>query len=332
MARVTWLACASGREFRRGARAIRGSGRDGLSSRSHSHRHGPDSLIWSSPAVTANRVRRAVEGPPGRLATELGRSAPLRWLSPSKTTAWCGDPDPAPGQQGGRRRSCGGHAGAAAERSRSHRAAQVMNHGAGRRGRTLNSRLGGHRDPGRAGLAAYTVESFFDAGWYRGRSPWRSGRTRPTPNDDRGGRFARSGGSASAGSRVGSGTRPSAYLTGRFRSASRRTAGMADVLWVMEFYRLRSRLSGPLRGLLSRRDARPGERRRAEVLNPDRADPGRGGSRSRRRRPVTAAPAARAPLGAGAPQLAAPVERATRRPGGAAGRSAAPAPRIPGRS
>ena len=151
-------------------------------------------------------------------------------------------------------------------------------------GGALNSRLGTViRDE--LGLA-YTVESYFDAGWYPGPFGVALG-TNPanarkaietmlrevTRLRDRG--ITRRERDEAV-----------AYLTGRFPLRLETNIGMADVLWAMEFYRLGpdylDRYADHYRAVT----VDPGERRRREAPPPRPRNPGRVGYGSRRRRPV----------------------------------------------
>ena len=128
-----------------------------------------------------------------------------------------------------------GHAGGLRRSDPDFYAAQVMNMVLGGGG-ALNSRLGTViRDE--LGLA-YTVESFFDAGWYPGPFAVALG-TNPGNAKQaietmlREVRRLRERG-ISRRER----DEAVAYLTGRFPLRLETNSGMADVLWAMEFYRL----------------------------------------------------------------------------------------------
>ena len=199
----------------------------------HDHQYGPDGLILVLAGnLKADQVRQAVETrfgawprnpqtePPPALDVPV-QTAPVRILIPipdkSQTAIlW-------------------GHAGGLRRSDPDFYAAQIMNLVLGGGG-ALNSRLGTViRDE--LGLA-YTVESFFDAGWY------------PGP-------FAVSLGTNPANAKQAIETmlrevrrlrdrgitrrerdEAVAYLTGRFPLRLETNSGMADVLWAMEFYRL----------------------------------------------------------------------------------------------
>jgi len=199
----------------------------------HGHQYGPDGLILVLAGnLKADQVRQAVETrfgawprnpqtePPPALDVPV-QTAPVRILIPipdkSQTAIlW-------------------GHAGGLRRSDPDFYAAQIMNLVLGGGG-ALNSRLGTViRDE--LGLA-YTVESFFDAGWY------------PGP-------FAVSLGTNPANAKQAIETmlrevrrlrdrgitrrerdEAVAYLTGRFPLRLETNSGMADVLWAMEFYRL----------------------------------------------------------------------------------------------
>jgi zinc protease len=212
--------------------AIRRISRDDLVA-FHSHQYGPDSLILVIAGnVTADRVRQAVETrlgawprnpqaePPPALDLSL-RTTAVRILIPipdkSQTAIlW-------------------GHAGGLRRSDPDFYAAQVMNLVLGGGG-ALNSRLGTViRDE--LGLA-YTVESFFDAGWYPGPFAVALG-TNPANAKQaiealvREVRRLRERGITRRER-----DEAIAYLTGRFPLRLETNSGMADVLWVMEFYRL----------------------------------------------------------------------------------------------
>ena len=199
----------------------------------HTHQYGPDGLILVVAGnVTADRVREVVE-------TRLGAWPRNPEAEPPPALDLPLRPDveriliPIPDKS--QTAILWGHAGGLRRSDPDFYAAQVMNLVLGGGG-ALNSRLGTViRDE--LGLA-YTVESFFDAGWY------------PGP-------FAVALGTNPANARRAIDTLVSevqrlrdrgitrreldeaiAYLTGRFPLRLETNVGMADVLWAMEFYRL----------------------------------------------------------------------------------------------
>jgi zinc protease len=199
----------------------------------HDHQYGPDGLILVLAGnLTADQVRQAVETrlgawprnplaePPPTLDVPL-QTAAVRILIPlpdkSQTAIlW-------------------GHAGGLRRSDPDFYAAQITNLVLGGGG-ALNSRLGTViRDE--LGLA-YTVESFFDAGWYPGPFAVALG-TNPANAKQaietmlREVRRLRERG-ISRRER----DEAVAYLTGRFPLRLETNSGMADVLWAMEFYRL----------------------------------------------------------------------------------------------
>jgi zinc protease len=199
----------------------------------HEHQYGPDGLILVLAGnVTADRVRAAVE-------TRLGAWSrnPQAEPPPELDVALQAAPEliaiPIPDKS--QTAILWGHAGGLRRSDADFYAAQVMNLVLGGGG-ALNSRLGTViRDE--MGLA-YTVESFFDAGWYPGPFAVSLG-TNPlnarkaietmlreaTRLRDRG--ITRRERDEAV-----------AYLTGRFPLRLETNTGMADVLWAMEFYRL----------------------------------------------------------------------------------------------
>jgi zinc protease len=199
----------------------------------HDHQYGPDGLILVLAGnLTADQVRQAVETrlgawprnpqaePPPSLDVPL-QSAGARILLPipdkSQTAIlW-------------------GHAGGLRRSDPDFYAVQIMNLVLGGGG-ALNSRLGTViRDE--LGLA-YTVESFFDAGWYPGPFAVSLG-TNPANTKPaieallREVRRLRERGITRRER-----DEAVAYLTGRFPLRLETNSGMADVLWTMEFYRL----------------------------------------------------------------------------------------------
>ena len=199
----------------------------------HDHQYGPDGLILVLAGnLTADQVRQAVE-------TRLGAwprnplSEPPPTLDVPLQTAAVRSLIPLPDKS--QTAILWGHAGGLRRSDPDFYAAQVMNLVLGGGG-ALNSRLGTViRDE--LGLA-YTVESFFDAGWYPGPFAVALG-TNPANAKQaietmlREVRRLRERG-ISRRER----DEAVAYLTGRFPLRLETNSGMADVLWAMEFYRL----------------------------------------------------------------------------------------------
>ncbi len=199
----------------------------------HDHQYGPDGLILVLAGnLTADQVRQAIE-------TRLGAwprnslSEPPPTLDVPLQTAAVRSLIPLPDKS--QTAILWGHAGGLRRSDPDFYAAQVMNLVLGGGG-ALNSRLGTViRDE--LGLA-YTVESFFDAGWYPGPFAVALG-TNPANAKQaietmlREVRRLRERG-ISRRER----DEAVAYLTGRFPLRLETNSGMADVLWAMEFYRL----------------------------------------------------------------------------------------------
>ena len=199
----------------------------------HDHQYGPDGLILVLAGnLTADQVRQAVE-------TRLGAwprnplSEPPPTLDVPLQTAAVRSLVPLPDKS--QTAILWGHAGGLRRSDPDFYAAQIMNMVLGGGG-ALNSRLGTViRDE--LGLA-YTVESFFDAGWYPGPFAVALG-TNPGNAKQaietmlREVRRLRERG-ISRRER----DEAVAYLTGRFPLRLETNSGMADVLWAMEFYRL----------------------------------------------------------------------------------------------
>ena len=199
----------------------------------HDHQYGPDGLILVLAGnLTADQVRQAVE-------TRLGawprnpQSEPPPTLDVPLQTAAVRSLIPLPDKS--QTAILWGHAGGLRRSDPDFYAAQVMNIVLGGGG-ALNSRLGTViRDE--LGLA-YTVESYFDAGWYPGPFAVALG-TNPANAKQaietmlREVRRLRERG-ISRRER----DEAVAYLTGRFPLRLETNSGMADVLWAMEFYRL----------------------------------------------------------------------------------------------
>ena len=201
----------------------------------HRQQYGPDGLILVIAGnVTADRVREAVETRLGAWARNPQAEPPPTLDLPLQAAAdriLIAIPDKS------QTSIMWGHAGGLRRSDPDFYAAQVMNLVLGGGG-ALNSRLGTViRDE--LGLA-YTVESYFDAGWYPGPFGVALG-TNPanarkaietmlrevTRLRDRG--ITRRERDEAV-----------AYLTGRFPLRLETNFGMADVLWAMEFYRLGS--------------------------------------------------------------------------------------------
>ena len=199
----------------------------------HDHQYGPDGLILVLAGnLTADQVRQAIE-------TRLGAwprnslSEPPPTLDVPLQTAAVRSLIPLPDKS--QTAILWGHAGGLRRSDPDFYAAQIMNMVLGGGG-ALNSRLGTViRDE--LGLA-YTVESFFDAGWYPGPFAVALG-TNPGNAKQaietmlREVRRLRERG-ISRRER----DEAVAYLTGRFPLRLETNSGMADVLWAMEFYRL----------------------------------------------------------------------------------------------
>ena len=199
----------------------------------HDHQYGPDGLILVLAGnLIADQVRQAIE-------TRLGAwprnslSEPPPTLDVPLQTAAVRSLIPLPDKS--QTAILWGHAGGLRRSDPDFYAAQVMNLVLGGGG-ALNSRLGTViRDE--LGLA-YTVESFFDAGWYPGPFAVALG-TNPANAKQaietmlREVRRLRERG-ISRRER----DEAVAYLTGRFPLRLETNSGMADVLWAMEFYRL----------------------------------------------------------------------------------------------
>ena len=197
------------------------------------HQYGPDGLILVLAGnLTADQVRQAVE-------TRLGawprnpQSEPPPTLDVPLQTAAVRSLIPLPDKS--QTAILWGHAGGLRRSDPDFYAAQVMNLVLGGGG-ALNSRLGTViRDE--LGLA-YTVESFFDAGWYPGPFAVALG-TNPANAKKaietmlREVRRLRERGITRRER-----DEAVAYLTGRFPLRLETNSGMADVLWAMEFYRL----------------------------------------------------------------------------------------------
>ena len=128
-----------------------------------------------------------------------------------------------------------GHAGGLRRSDPDFYAAQIMNLVLGGGG-ALNSRLGTViRDE--MGLA-YTVESFFDAGWYPGPFAVSLGTNPANAKQAIAVMLREVRRLRDQGITRRERDEAVAYLTGRFPLRLETNSGMADVLWAMEFYRL----------------------------------------------------------------------------------------------
>jgi zinc protease len=199
----------------------------------HRNQYGPDGLILVLAGnVAADRVREAVETRLGAWPRNPQAEPPPALDVPLQATA---ERILIPIPDKSQTTIMWGHAGGLRRSDPDFYAAQVMNLVLGGGG-ALNSRLGTViRDA--LGLA-YTVESYFDAGWYPGpfgvalgTNPANARRAietmlrEVTRLRDRG--ITRRERDEAV-----------AYLTGRFPLRLETNSGMADVLWAMEFYRL----------------------------------------------------------------------------------------------
>jgi zinc protease len=199
----------------------------------HRRQYGPDRLILVvAGGVPAERVREAIEARFGAWPRNPQAEPPPALDVPLQATA---ERVLIPIPDKSQTAIVWGHAGGLRRGDPDFYATQVMNLVLGGGG-ALNSRLGTIiRD--QLGLA-YTIESFFDAGWYPGQFAIWLG-TNPVN--------ARKAIETMVGEvkrlRDRGITRRErdeavAYLTGRFPLRLETNSGMADVLWAMEFYRL----------------------------------------------------------------------------------------------
>jgi zinc protease len=199
----------------------------------HEQQYGPDGLILVVAGdVTADQVRQAVEARLGAWARNPRSESPPPLdvpLQPTPLRILLPIPDKS------QTAILWGHAGGLRRSDPDFYAAQIMNLVLGGGG-ALNSRLGTViRDE--MGLA-YTVESFFDAGWYPGPFAVSLGTNPANAKQAIAVMLREVRRLRDQGITRRERDEAVAYLTGRFPLRLETNSGMADVLWAMEFYRL----------------------------------------------------------------------------------------------
>jgi zinc protease len=199
----------------------------------HDHQYGPDGLILVlAGSLTADQVRQAVETRLGAWPRNPQSEPPPSLDVPLQTTSVrILIPIPDKSQTA----ILWGHAGGLRRSDPDFYATQIMNLVLGGGG-ALNSRLGTViRDE--LGLA-YTVESFFDAGWYPGPFAVSLGTNPANAKPAIEAMLREIRRLRERGITRRERDEAVAYLTGRFPLRLETNSGMADVLWAMEFYRL----------------------------------------------------------------------------------------------